>query len=81
MEIPLDPPTSPNLDFCSGMIDLQNEMFVTPGIICATVSAIYFTDTAVVCPSCMSQTDHQIITPSRLISVALRIYNSPLIFC
>ena len=58
------------------MIDLQNEMFVTPGMVCATVSAIYFTDTAVVCPSCMSQTDHQIITSSRLISVVLRIYNS-----
>ena len=58
------------------MIDLQNEMFVTPGMVCATVSAIYFTDTAVVCPSCMSQTDHQIITPSRPISVAFRIHNS-----
>ena len=58
------------------MIDLQNEMFVTPGMVCATVSAIYFTDTAVVCPSCMSQTDHQIITSPRLISVALGIYNS-----
>ena len=58
------------------MIDLQNEMSVTPGMVCATVSAIYFTDTAVVCLSCMSQTGHQIITSSRLISVVLRIYNS-----
>ena len=57
------------------MIDLQNEMSVTPGMVCATVSAIYFTDTAVICPSCMSQTDHQIITPSRLISVVLIVYN------
>ena len=51
------------------MIDLQNEMSVTPGM-------VYATDTAVVCPSCMSQTDHQIITSPRLISVALGIYNS-----
>ena len=27
---------------------------------------------------CLSQTDHQTITPPRLISVTLRIYNSPL---
>ena len=35
------------------MIDLQNEMSVTPGMVCATVSATYFTDTAVVCPSAL----------------------------
>ena len=62
-------------------MDLQNEMSVTPGMDCATVGAIYFTDTAVVCLSCMSQTDHQIITLPRLISMTLRINNSPLIFC